>query len=150
MSCKDFEQALSELADGTLAGEARARAEAHLEGCAGCRATLADIRRIRQEARRLPKVQPPAELWAKVRARVEAEAAAPAKVVGIESRPRARSFSAWLPARRPAWSLLATAALLVAGVATAIVLLLQTISPAPAKSARKPRCSPKLGSASDG
>jgi anti-sigma factor RsiW len=75
MSCIEYQSALSELVDGTLAREARRGLEAHLEGCAECRAVLADLRRIRESARALPKRMPPESAWQKVRADFEAETA---------------------------------------------------------------------------
>jgi anti-sigma factor RsiW len=68
MNCTEVQSALSELLDGTLPRDRRAQVEAHLESCADCRAVLADLRRIREQARALPKVVPPEALWQKVSA----------------------------------------------------------------------------------
>jgi anti-sigma factor RsiW len=73
MFCADFSPSLSELVDGTLSREAKGRVESHLEACAECRALLADLRRIRESARALPKSTPPESVWQKVRADFDAE-----------------------------------------------------------------------------
>ena len=106
MTCTEFGPLLSELADSGLTGEARARVEAHVETCAACRAQLADIRRIRQTARSLPKMAPPEGLWNKVRARVDAETGqAKARVVSIQPR------RGWFGGHK--WAVLAAAAVLL-------------------------------------
>jgi anti-sigma factor RsiW len=74
MSCRDFEPSLSDLADGVLAREARAPVEAHLETCADCRALLADLKRIKAEARALPKMTASESVWQNVRAGLDLEA----------------------------------------------------------------------------
>lgn len=54
---------LSEVVDGTLdPGEERA-ARAHLAGCADCRETVADLRRLVVEARALGELPPSRDLW---------------------------------------------------------------------------------------
>jgi hypothetical protein len=73
MSCRDFEPSLSDLSDGILARDARARAEAHLETCADCRALLADLKRIKGAARALPKMAAPESVWQNVRAGLDLE-----------------------------------------------------------------------------
>jgi anti-sigma factor RsiW len=118
MPCSEYQPALSELADGSLTGEARARVEAHVQACPGCRAVLADIRRIRQTARSLAKAVPPDDLWNKVRARIDAESA-PSKVVPIEGR------RGWFPTSHGSWSLLAAAAVLLVALSTGVVLMLR-------------------------
>jgi len=74
MACTEFQPALSELVDGTLSREGKARLESHLEECTDCRALLADLRRLRESARALPKMTPPESLCQKVRADFDAEA----------------------------------------------------------------------------
>ena len=55
---------LNEYVDGTLATRDRASVEAHLAGCAGCRAAVAELRRLVAEARQLPAtITPPRDLW---------------------------------------------------------------------------------------
>lgn len=117
MSCTEHLPALSDLADGSLKGEARARIEAHVQNCADCRQVLADIRRVRQEARSLPKAVPPDDLWDKVRARVDAERAG--KVVAIEGRRR------WFHTSHGGWGLVAAAAVLLVALSAGVVLMLR-------------------------
>jgi len=74
MACTEFQPALSELVDGTLSREGKARLESHLEECTDCRALLADLQRLRESARALPKMTPPESLCQKVRADFDAEA----------------------------------------------------------------------------
>jgi hypothetical protein len=50
---------LSALLDGDLAAEPRAAVESHLQGCATCRAELAELEVVRQVLRTLPFVEPP-------------------------------------------------------------------------------------------
>jgi len=118
MSCSEIRPLLSELADSSLSGEARARVTGHLEGCEACRAAFADIRRIRQEARSLPKAVPSPELWEKVRARVEAERRG-ADVVSI--RPHRR----WFPGTTGAWAMGAAAAVLLVALSTGLVMMMR-------------------------
>ncbi len=131
MSCTDFRPALSELADGSLTGEARARLEAHLHGCEACRSALADIRRIRQAARSMPKELPRKDLWDGISARLDAGA----KVVSIDSRRR------WLPHSGRTWSLLAAAAVLLIAVSTGLVLIVRGAK-VPSQSARSSQPAP--------
>ena len=68
MECRDVRPALSDLVDGTIARDVRPQVEAHLAGCSGCRALLANLKRMREAARALPKLSAPESLWPKVRA----------------------------------------------------------------------------------
>ena len=54
---------LSEYIDGTLATTERAALDAHLSGCADCRATLEELRRVVTRARALDDRPPAADLW---------------------------------------------------------------------------------------
>jgi anti-sigma factor RsiW len=74
MSCTEFQLALSELVDGTLSRDRRTQVEAHVQSCEDCRSAVADIRRIREQARALPKVAPTAALWEKVQADFDRQA----------------------------------------------------------------------------
>lgn len=131
MSCSEFEPLLSELVDGGLTAEDRARVQAHVEACPACRVALADIRAMRQTARSLPKAVPPEDLWNKVRARLDAETRA-AKVTPLASR------RPWFPSSSKTWGLLAAAAVLLMAVSTGLVLVLRDVSaPAPAQQATR-------------
>ena len=77
MECRDVRPALSDLVDGIIARDVRPEVEAHLEGCAGCRSLLADLRRARGAARALPKMAAPESLWPKVRADFAAQSGQP-------------------------------------------------------------------------
>lgn len=58
------------------AGDASAF-EAHLPGCPGCTAAIADLRAIQATARLLERRTPPAGTWGRIAAAVEAEGAPP-------------------------------------------------------------------------
>jgi len=73
MDCNESQPMLSELVDGGLPRDARAKLEAHLEACAGCRALLADLKRVKAAARALPKMTAPESVWQNVRAGLDAE-----------------------------------------------------------------------------
>jgi hypothetical protein len=54
---------LSEVADGTLPAGRAAGVDGHLQACDACRATLADLRAIRQTGRTLERRTPPDGIW---------------------------------------------------------------------------------------
>jgi copper chaperone CopZ len=122
MDCTEFRPALSELVDGTLPRESKARLESHLEGCADCRALLADIRRIRLSARALPKMAPPDSVWQKVRADFEAQTR--------QSRPAPALH--FVPKRRQVLAGLAAAAVLVLAASAGIYFMTRPTLPAAA------------------
>jgi len=69
--CNEWETQLNEYVDGTLAAEARALVEAHLAGCAGCRAAVVELRALVAGAADLPKrIEPARDLWTGIAARV--------------------------------------------------------------------------------
>ena len=82
---------LSEYLDGDLAAGERAALEAHLDGCAGCRETLADLRRVVARARALEDREPAADLWPGIAGRIGART-----VHALEAR-RARRLSFSIP-----------------------------------------------------
>ncbi|HSK09432.1 MAG TPA: zf-HC2 domain-containing protein [Vicinamibacterales bacterium] len=130
MSCEDCSNLLDDLIDGTLAGEGRARVEAHLRDCARCRAEAADLRRIREEARSLPRLEPPAGGWARLSAALDAEranAASPRPGAsradgGARTRAAGSGRGGVLATWRPVWGVLAAAAVLALAVSTALLL----------------------------
>jgi anti-sigma factor RsiW len=63
---------LSDYLDDELAPEERAALAAHLEGCAECSATLADLRRVVARARALESAGPAADLWPGIARRIGA------------------------------------------------------------------------------
>ncbi|TMQ71489.1 MAG: hypothetical protein E6K81_09965 [Candidatus Eisenbacteria bacterium] len=54
---------LSAYLDGELTNGERRAVEAHLAGCEGCTALLADLRRVVDQARSLADAAPPEDLW---------------------------------------------------------------------------------------
>jgi len=60
------EETLSELLDGAPG----AGAQEHLAACSVCQGELEALRRLRSELRELPELEPPAELWSRVEARL--------------------------------------------------------------------------------
>lgn len=71
------EEQLNEYVDGTLDAAEQAGVAGHLDQCAECALLVAELQHIVREARGLPLVTPPAEVWARVRtarlARVDAQ-----------------------------------------------------------------------------
>jgi anti-sigma-K factor RskA len=118
MSCEEYGILLDDLVDGTLAGEARDRAEEHLRTCEGCRATVADLRRIREAARAMPPVEPPANGWARVSAALDREGQRSPAILEPRARTRRSVFATW----RPVWGALGAAAVLAIAVATTLLL----------------------------
>src|SRR2546422_8123480 len=84
---------LSEYVDGTLADGERAALEAHLAGCAACRATLDELRRVVARARGLEDRPPAADLWPGIAERIGVSA----QVVSLAARRRARRISLSVP-----------------------------------------------------
>jgi anti-sigma factor RsiW len=64
---------LSEYLDGDLDPRDEALLEAHLIECATCRATLAELRAVVARAGALTFAEPPTDLWAGIRQRIEEE-----------------------------------------------------------------------------
>jgi len=71
VACSRFDDEL----EAYLEGEARPFIVSHARDCASCGPLLADLEVIRQAARSLPLEEPSPLVWAKVRARLEAEGA---------------------------------------------------------------------------
>jgi len=71
MMCADMEVQLNEYVDGTLRVAQRATVDAHLAGCAGCRAAVVELRALVAGAAALPKsIEPGRDLWAPIDARI--------------------------------------------------------------------------------
>lgn len=62
---------LSEYLDGELSAAERRELEAHVETCATCSATLAELRQVVARAAALEDRPPQADLWAGIRERIE-------------------------------------------------------------------------------
>ena len=80
---------LSEYVDGDLPQEELARLEAHLPGCADCRATLAQLRRVVARAQSLDDRPPTADLWPAIARHVG--------VVSLDARRARRRVSFTMP-----------------------------------------------------
>ena len=64
-------EVIGEFVDGTLDAGTRASCEAHLAGCATCRALAADFAALRVLARGLEPLTPPPHVWTKLAAAIE-------------------------------------------------------------------------------
>jgi hypothetical protein len=69
LACRQFELELS----AYLEGESRPEVPRHAASCPFCSVLLADLQLIRTEVRSLPLQEPPARVWANVRATLAAE-----------------------------------------------------------------------------
>jgi len=67
---------LSDYLDGHLGAAERAALEAHLPECGGCRATLAELRRVLARARTLEDRPPATDLWSGIAERIQIRPAA--------------------------------------------------------------------------
>lgn len=75
MHDEHLHERLSEYLDGGLDAAGRAACERHLAACDTCRATLADLDRVRAAARVLPAAPPARDLWPGIAARIAERAA---------------------------------------------------------------------------
>jgi len=81
LTCDRLAESLDDYLDGTADGLTRVVLEAHLAGCPTCPALVADVRAIRQAARALGPIEPPAQVWMRLQARVAVEAPARASLL---------------------------------------------------------------------
>ncbi len=71
MTCGEVDARFDAYVDGTLGVRERAAVDAHLAGCAACRAALAELRGLVANAHALPqRIEPPRELWTGIAARI--------------------------------------------------------------------------------
>jgi hypothetical protein len=121
MECSEIRPALSDLVDGAIARDMRAQVEAHLENCAGCRGLVADLRRIKELARALPKMTAPEPLWPKISADFHAQSGHSKRLAIAPAAVRAET-----PAARPAplLRLFPRRPAIVTGLAAAAVVVL--------------------------
>jgi hypothetical protein len=122
MNCNEYKDAIAEFVDGALDAAGQRALERHVEGCAACRALVADLKSIQAAAFTLDRREPPAAIWDAIRARVAAE-----------PRPDDRGrLLAW-PRTRKAWGvwLSAAAALILATVVSIYPLLREQRNQAP-------------------
>jgi anti-sigma factor RsiW len=74
MTCLDLELDIGDYVDGTLEAAAVARVETHVRHCRSCQALLEDLRTLRGATRSLEPQIPPAYLWPRIGAAIEAGA----------------------------------------------------------------------------
>jgi hypothetical protein len=86
ITCDDAQLLVSGRLDGALSDTETAQLDAHLVGCAECRAVARDLESLHADAAMLPVMTPSRDLWAGIEARIEAP------VVSLDSqrRPLAR------------------------------------------------------------
>jgi hypothetical protein len=82
---------LSEYLDGEIEAPARAEVEAHLRGCAECRAALSELREVAARAAALEDAPPERDLWPALHRTIEADQRRVAQF------PARRRFSFTLP-----------------------------------------------------
>jgi anti-sigma factor RsiW len=87
---------LSELLDGGLPSDQVRELERHLETCAECRETLAQLRAVKQRAGALVDPPAPDDLWAGIASRIGTAGSTSASRAPIVPLPRRRSFATWL------------------------------------------------------
>jgi len=115
MSCNEYSEAIAEFVDGAL-DPARQRAlERHVDGCAACRALVADLKTIQAAAFTLDRYEVPPHVLDAVRKRVASE---PAVAVRGQLIP-------WPKTRRARRMWMAAAAALVLATGAAIYPLLR-------------------------
>jgi hypothetical protein len=118
---------LSDYLDGDLDDAERVKLEAHLETCADCTATLADLRAVVATARRLEARPPERDLWPGIEARLGSR-----RVVPISSRGRDGWFGRRFHLSFPQLAAAAFAlALLSAGAMWVVLRRPGTIAPTP-------------------
>lgn len=117
MNCEHYEAALNDSVDGTVDAASAAALEAHLAGCAQCRALADDFRAIRAAARTLERHVPPPRTWHRIAEAVEADR-------------RSRGF-AWL-----SWRPLAAAAAILLMLSATWLMLRPATEPLPAATAK--------------
>ena len=83
---------LSDYLDGDLGAPEREAVARHLEGCAGCATTLAELLAVRERARALPPLAAPDSLWASIEAKLS-ETPAKAKVIDLSAEREKRRWS---------------------------------------------------------
>jgi anti-sigma factor RsiW len=69
-ACDPYAEDLSELIDGELPAKRRAEVEAHVAGCADCRARAAELRQLSAGISRLPKMPASSEFLKEVRGKI--------------------------------------------------------------------------------
>jgi hypothetical protein len=73
MECSEVRKRLAAYIEKALSPKQKALIEAHLKGCKGCKASLADLKKTIKYAQKLDEVEPPPWLTQKVMAQVRSE-----------------------------------------------------------------------------
>src|SRR5687768_14654945 len=73
MSCSNYSEAIAEFVDGSLDPAAQRDLERHVEGCAACRALVADLKSIQAAAFTLDRIELPGHILPSLRARIAEE-----------------------------------------------------------------------------
>lgn len=110
MTCQELPTAA--YVDGELDPVAERDVERHLEGCAVCRALVADLRTLRAAAFTLDRREPPADLFRRIQARLGAEPPQP-----VRRLPWPNTRSAW-----GTWLAAAAALIVATGIGVAPLL----------------------------
>jgi hypothetical protein len=114
--CHEIEPRLSEFVDGTLEPDEHALVSSHVTQCARCQDLAADLTRLRDGARHLGPVTPPAHVWLEVAGQVRldgrpapqavhrarAAAGAPRQWLGLAAALVLVTLGVWLVQRAPA------------------------------------------------
>jgi anti-sigma factor RsiW len=136
LDCDGFAAALADYLEGDAPDAVRAAVEAHAGECADCRALLADLRAIPQQAAALPALTPSRDLWSGIAERIDTPV-----------RPLVRPATRTVVATRRSWArpAIAAAALVVVTAGITHYITRSYISapsavasaPAPASAARE-------------
>ncbi len=128
MNCQHYVSALNDLVDGTIDATTSTALDAHLAGCAPCRAMADDFRAIRAAALTLERHVPPARTWHRIAAAVgEAENPEPGPRVDADRRSKRFEWLSWRP--------LAAAAAVLLMLSGTWLMLRPATQPAPAATA---------------
>jgi anti-sigma factor RsiW len=73
MGCQDYSEAIADFVDGTLDPARQRELERHVEGCAACRALVADLKSIQAAAFTLDRLELPPHILPSLRARIADE-----------------------------------------------------------------------------
>ena len=93
LECASYAEEWSALLDGELAPAREAELRAHLDGCARCQAKLASLARVDVLLAGLPVAEANADLYARLRARIDANDAPDAAPRRAAPRRRARGLA---------------------------------------------------------